>query len=84
MFRLFIKILTNGEQTETLIVSVDADKKIEALKAIIEKNGGPPVPLQRLIFAGRELLNEDKVSDYLIKESTIHLVIQQGPKSAVK
>lgn len=70
---IFVKTLTR----KTIPLTVRASDTIETIKDKIETVDGIPPDQQRLIFAGKDLLDERTVSDYGIYDgSTIHLVLR--------
>jgi len=72
-YLVFVKTLTG--KTISLIVS--ADLPIVALKYIIQKREGINTLSQRLVYAGRNLENDDLCWESgLRRESTVHLVLQ--------
>ena len=60
---------------KTVMLQVKMDDTIESVKLQIQNKEGMPVDQQRLIFSGKEVLNEHRVADYnFAKDATIHLV----------
>ena len=71
---LFVKSMTG--RTITLVVD-SLSITVGELKKKIEQKEQIPITEQRLIFGGREIINEKCLSDYKIQqESTIHMVTQ--------
>ena len=68
---IFIKTLT-GKTTSVIVCHHDI---VEVLKEKIEDAEGMPVDVQRIVFAGKQLEDHRKLSEYAIgNQSTLHLV----------
>ncbi len=74
--QIFIKTLTGN----TITVNMEDSDTVEIIKAKIQEEEGTPVNQQRLLFAGQELENGRKLSEYNIQNrSTLHLVLAAAP-----
>lgn len=57
-------------------IEVNSEDTVERLKELIEEKEGIPPEQQRLIFGGRSIADEKKLSDYKIESgNTLHLVL---------
>ena len=71
--QIFIKTLTG----RTLTIDCEPDDTIEVIKQRYSDKEGNPINSIRLIFAGRQLEDGRKLSDYKIqKEATVHHVLR--------
>jgi len=72
---IFIKTLSG----KTLSLDVDLNDLISTLKKKISERETVPVDQQRLLFAGKELNDENDLKSYNIgKEAIIHLVLKKS------
>ena len=70
---IFVKTL-NGK---TITIEVNAEEEVSKIKEKIKDKEGIPPHEQRLIYAGKQLEDKEKLSLYNIqRDSTLHLVIR--------
>jgi hypothetical protein len=71
--QFFVKTLSG----KTIVVEQTPDMTIEDVKKFIASTEQIPVEQQRLIFHGKNLEDDHKLSDYAVQHgSTLHLVLR--------
>jgi hypothetical protein len=72
IIQIFVKTLTG----KTISIDVPEDDNIEAIKRKIEEKEGIPGELQRLVYGGRALDNNQQLDVIgMHTESTIHMSV---------
>jgi len=78
---IFVKTLTG----KTLSLDVDPSDSIAAIKNKIESQTSVPASQQKILFAGKELTDDNTLSSYNVqKESMLHLILKEAVKKEVK
>merc|ERR1711970_853408 len=74
LLKMLIKVKTlTGKEIE---INIEPDDQIKRIKEKVEEKEGIPPPQQRLIFSGKQMVDEKSVESYRIQGgSVLHLVL---------
>ncbi|CAF1309726.1 unnamed protein product [Rotaria magnacalcarata] len=71
--QLFVKDLND----RTITIEVEPDDYISKIKQRISERNGIPIEEQRLMWAGKQLINEKQIKDYGLQDgNTLFLVLR--------
>jgi hypothetical protein len=71
--QVFVKTLTG----KSILIQVEAADTVEHVKGILQERLDIPVDRQRLIYGGKEMVDEMTLSEYgVVTNSTLHLVMR--------
>ncbi|ODN02726.1 60S ribosomal protein L11 [Orchesella cincta] len=79
-----MKVTLKNLQQQTFVVEIEDDQNVKALKEKIEALKGADYPAagQKLIYAGKILVDDTPLSEYSIEESKFIVVMVSKPKVA--
>lgn len=72
-----IQIFVHGLEGKTTTIDIHKDAIVEEFFMLLSKKNGMPADIQRLMFAGKQLENEKRLSEYGLEHgSTVFLVLR--------
>lgn len=75
-FVIHVKLLTN----EVFDFQIDKNMKVSDFKTLISPKVNVPVDKMRIVFSGKQLLDEKLISDYVSESGmTVHLIAKSAP-----